>query len=82
MSCKEKGLKSSLAVCPLNNLQSLTSYLRLNLAFCQIAHYGESSLSVLQGFLLVSTKFLFWQEDWTLGYYSMKFILLYFPDIS
>ena len=30
-----------------------------------------------KGFLLVLTKFAFWQEDWTLGYYSMNF-----PDIS
>ena len=31
-------------------------------------------------FLLVLTKFSFWQEEWVLGYHSMKFRHL--PDIS
>ena len=31
-------------------------------------------------FLLVLTKFLFWQGDWALGYHSMGF--RHFPDIS
>ena len=31
-------------------------------------------------FLLVLTKFSFWQEDWALGYHSMK--IKRFPDIS
>ena len=50
MSCKEKGLKSSLSVCPLNNLQSLKRYFRLTLAFCQIVHDRQSLISVLQEF--------------------------------
>ena len=31
-------------------------------------------------FLQVSTKFLFWEEDWVLGYNSIKFSG--FPDLS
>ena len=34
----------------------------------------------LQEFLLVLTKFSFWQGDWALGYQSMGF--RYCPDIS
>ena len=47
MSCKERGLKSSLSVCPLNNIQSFTRYFRLTLAFCQIVYYRKSLISVL-----------------------------------
>ena len=30
-------------------------------------------IKFFKSFLLVLTKFAFWQEDWALGYYSMKF---------
>ena len=33
-----------------------------------------------KSFLLVLTKFLFWQGDWALGYHSMK--VRHFPVIS
>ena len=33
-----------------------------------------------KSFLVVLTKFSFWQEDWALGYHSIRFRL--FPDIS
>ena len=35
---------------------------------------------LFSSFLLVLTKFSFWEEDWALGYNSMKF--WDFPDIS
>ena len=41
-----------------SSLQSFAKYLRLTLLF--------------NGFLLVLTKYLFWQEDWALGYHSMR----------
>ena len=47
---------------------------------CQIVHYGQKSISIFQGILLVVTKFLFWDEDWALGYNFIKF--LYFHDMS
>ena len=33
----------------------------------------ESSISIFKNILLVLIKFLFWKEDWALGYNSMKF---------
>ena len=39
----------------------------------QVAHYRKSLISVFQEFLLVLTKFLFWQEHWALGYYFFDF---------
>ena len=38
---------------------------------------GESSISIFKIFLLVLTKFLFWQGDWTLGYHSMRFFVFF-----
>ena len=39
-----------------------------------------ASFLLFKSFLLVSTKISFWQEDWALGYDSMKF--RHFSDIS
>ena len=39
-----------------------------------------ASFLLFKSFLLVPTKLSFWQEDWALGYDSMKF--RHFPDIS
>ena len=33
---------------------------------------GKVSFLYFKSFLLVSTKFSFWQEDWTLDYHSME----------
>ena len=41
---------------------------------------GKVSVLFFNLFLLVLTKLSFWQEDWALGYQSMKF--RHFPDIS
>ena len=41
---------------------------------------GRVQFLYFRSFLLVLTKFLFWKEDWALGYNSMKF--LDFSDIS
>ena len=41
---------------------------------------GKVQFLFFSSFLLVLTKFLFWEEDWALGYNSMKF--RDFPDIS
>ena len=38
---------------------------------CEKAHYGKILILIFQ--LLVLTKFLFWEEDWALGYNSMIF---------
>ena len=40
---------------------------------------GRFQFLSFSNFLLVLTKFLFWEEDWTLGYNSMKF--RDFPDL-
>ena len=40
---------------------------------------GKVSFLFFESFLLVSTKLSFWQEDWALGYHSMKF--RHFPVI-
>ena len=42
--------------------------------------YLESSICIFQEFFLILTKFSFWEEDWALGYDSIKF--WDFPDIS
>ena len=44
----------------------------------KIAHYSKSLNSVFKEFLnsvlnLLSAKFSFWQGDWALGYYCIKF---------
>ena len=41
---------------------------------------GKVQILSFKVFLLVITKFSFWQEDWALVYHSMKF--WDFPDIS
>ena len=58
-------------------LQSFTKYLKLTLVFMRNSALPEKFFMF---FLLVLTKFLFWQEGWALGYLSMKF--RHFPDIS
>ena len=47
---------------------------------CENVLYGNTLISLFQDFLLGSTKLLFWQGDWALGYHSMNF--KYFADIS
>ena len=42
-------------------------------------HYGKISFLFLSSFLVVLTKFSFYQKDWALGYDSMR--LRHFPDI-
>ena len=59
--------------------QLFTKYLRLTLVFMSNTALRESLLFIFLK-VLVSTKFLFWQEDWTLGYHSIKF--RNFADIS
>ena len=46
-------------------------------SFKKVMKLTEFNFVFFKGFLLVLTKFACWQEDWTLGYYSMNF-----PDIS
>ena len=41
---------------------------------------GKVKFLLFKGFLLVQTKFSFWQGEWALGYRSMEFSN--FPDIS
>ena len=42
--------------------------------FSTITHkIFETNSNFFKGFLLVSTKPSFWQEDWELGYHAMKF---------
>ena len=45
-----------------------------------ITYYEKSSISVFQEYLLVLTKFLFQEEEWTLSNNSIKF--WNFPNIS
>ena len=45
---------------------------------------GKVQFLFFSSFLLVSTKFSFWEKDWALGYNSMKFLDLdvsWFPKI-
>ena len=60
------------------NLQSFTKYLRLTSFHVEIAHDGKILTSFFQE--LFAKIFLFWQEDWALTYYFMKF--WDFPDFS
>ena len=56
------------------SLQSFTEYLRLTLVFMRNSALQEKfNFCFFKRFLLVLTKFSFWQGDWALGYYSMKF---------
>ena len=40
---------------------------------CEIAHYGESSISIFKESFASIDKFSFWEEDRALGYNYMKF---------
>ena len=51
-------------------LQLFTKYLRLTVVFMWKSALREKFNFF---FLLLLTKFSFWQEDLALGYYSMKF---------
>ena len=53
--------------------QSFTKYLTLTLVSCEILHHGNSLISVFQELFVSINKISFWQEDWALGYHSMKF---------
>ena len=65
----------------ISKLQSFTEYFSLTLVFIWNGTLREKfSLGFFKRFLLVLTKFSFWQGDWALGYHSMKF--RHFPDIS
>ena len=44
---------------------------------CKIAHYRKSLVYVFKRFLLLLRKYSFLQEDWALGYHSMKFRILW-----
>ena len=62
------------------NLQSFAKYLRLTLVFMRNSALWEKfNFCFSRDFLLVLTKFSFWQGGWALGYHSMKF--RHFPDI-
>ena len=41
---------------------------------------GKFEFLFFSSFLLALTKILFWEDDWALGYHSMKF--RDFPDVS
>ena len=63
----------------INRPTILTKSLRLTLVFmCALREKFNFCFS--RDFLLVLTKFSFWQQDWALGYHSMKF--RHFPNIS
>ena len=40
---------------------------------CEITQYWKSYVSIFNSFMLVFTKFSFWQEEWALSYHSLKF---------
>ena len=62
-------------------LQPFTKYLRLTLVFMQNSALQEKfNFCFSRVFCWYQQKFSFWQEDWALGYYSMKF--QDFPNIS
>ena len=64
-----------------SHLQSFVKHLRLTLVFiCNSALRGKKIFYFSRVFLLVSTKVLFFREDWALGYCPMKF--RHFLDIS
>ena len=55
-------------------LQPPTKYLRKTLVFMWNSVLREKFDFYFQGvFLLVLTKFSFWEEDWAIGYNSMEF---------
>ena len=60
--------------------QSFTKYLRISLVFTRNSTLREKFNFYFARVLLGLTKYSFWQEDFTLEYYSMKF--RHFPDIS
>ena len=60
-------------------LQTFTKYFRPALVFMWNSALREKFDLFFRSFLLILTKFLFWQEDWALGYHSMKF--WDFPEI-
>ena len=56
------------------NLQLFTKKLRVTLVFMwNSALRGKFNFYFSKSFLLVLTKFSFWQEDWALGCYSVNF---------
>ena len=63
--------------------ESFTEYLGLTLVFMwNSALQKRLNFCFSRNFLLVSTKFSFWQGDWALGYHSfyfMKSLAWYFP---
>ena len=62
-------------------LQSVTKYLRLTLVFVwKSAPREKFNRYFSRLFLVVLTKFLFWQGGWELGHYSIRFT--HFPNIS
>ena len=61
-------------------VQSFTKYLRPTLVFIKNSTLQKMFNLFFKSCLLALTKFLFWQEDWALGYYSMQFG--HFPLIS
>ena len=46
--------------------------LRLTLVFMWNSNYGKIWFQFFNSFLLLFTKYLFWQEDWALDYHFMK----------
>ena len=62
--------------------QSVTKYMRLTLVFMLNSSLREKFNCYFFGtFLLVLTKFLFWQGDWTLGCHSISLdTFLIFPN--
>ena len=55
-------------------LQLFTKYSRLTLVFMWNSTLREYfNFCFSREFLLVLAKFPFWQEDWALGYHSLKF---------
>ena len=62
-------------------LETIIKYLGLTLVFMWNSGIQEKFNNLFfKSFLLVLTKFLLWQEDWTLGYNSKK--IKHFPYIS
>ena len=56
------------------SLKSITKYMRLTLVFMRISTLREKVYVLFfKSFLLVLMKFTFWQKDWALDYYSIRF---------
>ena len=53
-------------------LQPFTKILETNSSFYVKQRTKKSSISFFSRFLIILTKFSFWEEDWALGYNSMK----------